>query len=99
MNARPSFAASQNPLVQGLSLLVGAVLLVAAIIFGAFLLAIAIGVGFVFAVIILGRAWWIRRQLERAGRGAARGRAGPAAGRVIEVEYTVIDEEPDERRD
>ena len=101
MTARPSpFTSSQNPLVQGLSLLVGAVLLVGAIVLGAFLLAIAIGVGLVLALIFMARVWWIRRKLERAGRsGAPPRRPDEQEGRVIEVEYTVIDDEPDDRRD
>lgn len=101
MNARPSPLTSQNPLVQGVSLLIGAVLLVGAIVLGAFLLAIAIGLGLVLALILMARVWWIKRKLARAGHGAA---ASPAraGGRVIEVEYSVVDEEPDEpdeRRD
>jgi membrane protease YdiL (CAAX protease family) len=100
MNARPSsLIASRNPLVQGLSLVVGAVLLVGAVVLGAFLLAIAVAVGLVFALIIMGRIWWITRKLDRAGHGAASSGPGQTEGRVIEVEYTVIDEEADERRD
>jgi hypothetical protein len=91
-----SFGASQNPFVQGLSLILGAALLVGALILGAFLLAIAVGFGLVAALIIMARIWWIQRRLARAGRGAS----GPTAdGRVIEVEYTVIDEKPDERQE
>lgn len=94
-----SFGASQNPLIQGLSLLAGAVLLIGAVVVGAFLLAIAIGVGLVLALIILCRIWWIKRKLARAGRGTAEAGRAESTGRVIEVEYTVLDEEPDERRD
>lgn len=94
-----SFGASQNPLIQGVSLLVGAVLLIGAVVLGAFLLAIAIGVGLVFALIILGRIWWIKRKLARAGRGTGGAGREQSDGRVIEVEYTVIDEKPDDRRD
>ena len=99
MNARSSpFTTSQNPFVQGLSLLLGAVLLVGAIIVGAFLLAIAIGVGLVFALVIMARVWWIRRKLERSRDAATSTDAGRADGRVIDVEYTVVDEEFDDRQ-
>ena len=98
MNARLStLSSSQNPLIQGLSLLIGALLLVGAVVIGAFLLAIAIGVGLVFALVIMSRVWWFKRKLKRSGLADEVTSTPPAsAGQVIEAEYTVVDKEPNE---
>jgi hypothetical protein len=90
---------SGNPLAQALSVLVFAVLLVAAVVMGALILAAIVGVAVVAWIGFSLRLWWLRRKL---GRGAAGGQSGaqpaPPSGRLIDAEYTVLDER-DPRRD
>lgn len=91
---------SGNPFAQALSLLVFAVLLVAAVVMGAVILAAVVGVAVLAWIGFSLRLWWLRRKL---GRGAAAGgqsgaQPPPQSGRLIDAEYTVLDER-DPRRD
>lgn len=90
MNGRPSlFGASGNPLLQALSLLVFGVLLIGAVVMGAVILAIVLGLAVIGAIVFYLRFWWLRRKLARSApdRGA-----GSAPGRLIEAEYTVVEQ-------
>ena len=101
MNGRYfAFGNSRNPLAQALSLAVLAVLLVGAVIMGAFVLMAVSGFA---AIALLGftlRNWWLRRQAR--GRGPNDGGGcvpGPPNGiRYIEGEYEVIDADADTER-
>jgi membrane protein implicated in regulation of membrane protease activity len=101
MNVRPNvFALSGGPLAQALSVLVFAVLLVGAVVMGAVLLAAIVGIAAIAWIVFSIRFWWLGRKLGR--RSAAegdptRGDATQPAGRLIEAEYTVL-EERDPRR-
>jgi hypothetical protein len=106
MNARPHvFRMSGNPVVQVLYGVVFAVLLVGAVVMGAVLLAAVVGVAVLAWIVFSIRLWWLRRKLGRAGaaafgdRGAAQGRTNPGepAGRLIDAEYTVVDERDPQR--
>ena len=57
-----SFGTSSNPLVQILSLLVFAVLLVAALIMGAFVIAVLLGFAVIAALVFAVRVWWLKRK-------------------------------------
>ena len=85
---------SQNPFVQALSLLLGVVLLIAAFFVGAFLLVIVLSIAAVVAAYVMGRVWWLKRKfLKSAGQKTTQSNE---SARVIDVEYTVIDDDKDE---
>jgi predicted membrane metal-binding protein len=84
-----------NPVLQVLSLLAAGVVMIGAVLLGAVLLAFVLGFAMLAGAVFLVRLWWLRRKLQKAAR-----RGAADAGRVIEVEYTVVDEQkPRERRD
>jgi hypothetical protein len=92
------FGNSGNPLAQVLSLVVFGVLLVGAVIMGAFVLLTLLGVAFIGFLAFSVRIWWLRR--KHGGRGpkapSSGGPGGPAKGiRYIEGEYEVVDAESD----
>jgi hypothetical protein len=94
MNARPNaFGTSGGPLTQVLSVLVFGVLLVGAVVMGAVILAVVLGLAVVAYVAFVVRVWWLRRKM---GRGAPpRAASDPDrhdGGRLIDAEYTVLDE-------
>jgi len=99
MNGRLfSFGKPGNPLAQILSLLVFAGLLALALIMGAFIIAVLIGVTVVFGTVFAIRAWWFRRKL-RGGPSSDGGgypyestQPKPAPKRLIEGEYVVVNE-------
>jgi hypothetical protein len=100
MDGRNSFGNAGNPLVQALSLLVFALILVGAVIMGAVVLAALIGVAIVAFFALKVRGWWLRRR----GRGGG-GKGGPGAGsgrtetvRYIEGEYEVIESDAEVER-
>ena len=99
-----------NPLLRAVSLILGAVVFVAALVFGAVLFALVIGIVVILAAIAAARVWWIARKL-RAASGEARvgsarsqthfSRSGAdeaAGGRIIEGEYTDVSESSRENR-
>jgi uncharacterized iron-regulated membrane protein len=99
-----SLPSSRNPLVQAFSLVLGTVLLVGAALLGAFIFAIALGIGVVFAAVLILRMWWMRRRIAAAHKSGSApftsASSGSAArGRVIDVEYTVVDGKSNESDD
>jgi hypothetical protein len=99
MNTR--FAAGgmpQNPIAQFLIFVVAGLALVGIVFMGFVLLAVLLGAGFVLGIIVWVRWWWLNRKLGRAMRDRT-GRRGPdggprsGSGRVIEVEYTIVEED------
>ena len=100
MNGRPSsFGTSGNPLWQALSLLVFGVLLIGAVVMGAVILAVVLGVAVIGAIALYARLWWLRRKV---GSATTAGGAEAATGRLIDAEYTVVEERdpgyPNDRR-
>jgi hypothetical protein len=90
MNARPSlFGTSGNPLLQALSLLVFGLLLIGAVVMGAVILGVVLAFAVIVAIAFYARLWWLRRKLSRSA--AERG-AAPAAGKLIDAEYTVVEQ-------
>jgi UPF0716 family protein affecting phage T7 exclusion len=84
-----------NPLLRAVSLLVGAVLLIGALFFGAIILAFVIGFVVIAGAVAAVRIWWIRRKLEKAAMGAqfrtsSRPQRNAAGGRVIEGEFADV---------
>ena len=99
MNARPNlFGISGGPLAQALSVVVFGVLFVGAVIMGAVLLAAILGVAVVAWIGFSVRLWWLRRKLGGVAAAQSGAEAPPQSGRLIEAEYTVLDER-DPRRD
>ena len=93
MNARPNvFGMSGGPLAQALSVVVFAVLLVGAVVMGALLLAAIIGVAVLAWIGFSVRLWWLRRKLGSSGAAEHGAEASPPTGRLIEAEYTVVEE-------
>jgi fatty acid desaturase len=96
MNARFTFGRTpQNPIVQILAFVVAGIVLVGAVFMGFVILAVLLGVGFILGIVFWLRLWWARYKMQRSGRRTD----GSRPGRVIEVEYTVIDEDEDEDED
>jgi uncharacterized iron-regulated membrane protein len=98
-----SFGTSSNPLVQILSLLVFAVLLVAALIMGAFVIAVLLGFAVIAALVFAVRVWWLKRKYgARPPFDGGPAPPGEVQGtRLIEGEYQVLSERDpeDERRE
>lgn len=87
-----TFGTSANPFLQVLYFIIGTVLLIGALLVGAVILSIAIGVAAIVGLIVFIRVWWLNRKIERGGQR----RREP--GDTIEVEYTVLRERDDEDR-
>lgn len=92
-----------NPILQVLYFLIGSVLLIGAIVMGAVILAVVLGLAVILGIVIYVRVWWLNRKLTRAGGRSSAGSgqdpsSKPADSKVIEVEYTVVNER-DERDD
>ena len=82
---------SGNPIMQVFSFLVAGLALIGAVLMGAvilsFVLACAVIIGIYFWIRIL----WQQRKMRRAASSQPQGRRA-GQGKVIETEYTVIDE-------
>ena len=65
--------------------------LIVAVLMGAVILAFVVGFVIIAGIVLWIRVMWITRKMRR------RGSRSPSDGRVIEVEYTVVDEH--DRRD
>ena len=88
MQYRPDRARlPENPILQVLALVVGAVVAVGAVFVGAILISLFLGLAVIAGLVLYIRLWWLRR---RSGSGKSRSRGG----RFVEVEYTVVDERP-----
>jgi uncharacterized iron-regulated membrane protein len=94
-----TFATPGGPVAQVLWLIGGAVVLVGALIMGVFVLMMLLGLGAVAAAVLAVRVWWVRRKLRRAGAFDVPGAdpARTADARLIDAEYTVVDERDPER--
>ena len=91
MARRYTFGASRNPIIQGLWLLVFGAALIVAVLMGAVILAVVLGLAVVASIVIAVRVWWLRRKLAKQGFGEQTP-TDEAGKRLIEAEYTVIDE-------
>lgn len=56
-----------NPLLRAVYFIVGFVVLLGALFFGAVLFAIAAGIAVILGAVIAVRVWWIRRKLQQSG--------------------------------
>jgi uncharacterized iron-regulated membrane protein len=95
---------STNPLMQVVYLLLGGLVLIGALLMGAVILAFVLGFALIFGIVIWVRVWWLRRKMLRARDAQAPPGSQSThseSGRVIEVEYTVVDERNpgDDRRE
>ena len=89
-----------HPLLRAVYLVLGAILLVVAVFFGAVVLVLAIGVILIAGSVAAVRFWWLKRKLERGAqteqprRASEQQRNGPT-GRVIEGEFADISDNGD----
>jgi hypothetical protein len=84
-----------NPLLQAAYFIVGGIVLVVAIFMGAIVLLVVFGLALIAGIAIWMRLWWLQRKMlkARAGHPGAEARRRGETGQVIEVEYTVVDEQ------
>jgi len=72
---------------------------IGAVLMGAVILAFVLGFVVIFGIIFWLRLWWLGRKLRRHAQAPADGQRSDAVGRVIEVEYTVVEEHDPDRQD
>lgn len=84
-----------NPLLQAAYFIVGGIVLIVAIFMGAIVLSVVFGLAMIAGIAIWVRLWWLQHKMlkARAGHPGAGALRQGETGRVIEVEYTVVDEE------
>ena len=98
MNGRVfSFGSSGSPLAQIVSLLAFCVLLATALIMGAVVIAVLLGLAVIFGIVFAVRAWWFRRKFRGGppfdgGEDPLGPGPKPAQKRLIEGEYVVVNE-------
>ena len=102
MNARSvRTLLSGNPIMQVFSLLAAGLAVIAAVLFGAVVLAFVLAFAFIVAIWFWIRVRWRLRGMRRAQQSQAQGARGGASraergragqGRIIEAESTVIEE-------
>lgn len=85
--------AGGNPLLQIATLLLLGVALIGAVVMGAVLLALFVGLAVIGAIVFSIRLWWLRRR-----GGPASGQQQRGHGELIEAEYRVIVERDAERQ-
>ena len=84
-------SASHNPILQVAGLLVGVLVSVAAVLVGAVVLSLVIGLAVLAGLVFSVRVWWLRWRMQRAARTAHEATRGPR-GEIVAVEYTVVKE-------
>ena len=82
---------SDNPLVHFAGLIVGGLTAIAAVLLGAVLLSLLLGLALIGGAVVFARLWWLRRRMGKTAR-ARRRPGGSAAANIVEVEYTVVEE-------
>jgi hypothetical protein len=100
MNGRQfTFGTSGRPLAQFLAMIVMGVVLVTAVLMGAFVLLTLLGVFVIGYVAFTIRTWWRMRRLRGRGPVGSGPEPGPAKGiRYIDGEYEVIEADADAPR-
>jgi len=88
-----------NPLANVLVVIVGALVIAAAVVLGVVAFVALGGIILVLAAVLGIRMWWLGRKLPKHGAAAGwRGRSGPGENTVIEGECRVVSEDRDEDR-
>lgn len=88
-----TFRPPTNPFIQVLYFLLGGILLIGAVIVGAFVLAFVLGLAVVVGLVVYARVWWLSRKLARTKSSSGPGPGGGSSGsEVLEVEYRVVGE-------
>ncbi len=90
---------SKNPVVQVVSFLVMGLAVIGAVLMGAVILAFVLGFVVIFGIVFWLRLWWLGRKLRRRAQAPADRQRSDTARRVIEVEYTVVEEHDPDRPD
>ena len=81
-----------NPFSRALAVVTAVLALAAAFFFGLIVLALVVGFGLLFWLVIRMRMWWILRRMPSM---EARPETSQNQGEVIEAEYTVISRRSD----
>lgn len=91
---------STNPFVQALSFLLLGIALIGAVLMGAIVIAFLVGLFAILGVAVWIRLWWLRRRMLRArgGSRATRDHEPHGGGRIIEVEYKVVERHERDKR-
>lgn len=89
---------SANPLAQVLTVIVGLLLLTAALFVGAFVFIAMLGVAVIGGAILTLRIWWLRRQLRREA-GSQTGQSGHRSRQSLTIEGEVVKKEAHRRSD
>ncbi len=90
----------QNPLTRIISAIIAVFVLAGAFMLGIVALLVVAGVGLIAGTIIWLRVLWIKRQLQKDGVDLGVSNDAPAtSGHIIDAEYTVVSERPDQDRD
>ena len=82
---------------QIIGVVVGVAVLAVSFVFGAVLLTAFLGFALVIALVVVVRAWWLRRKMEQMIKDgempdfASASRSSPSDDGVIDADYTVID--------
>jgi hypothetical protein len=87
-----------HPLAQIASLLLFVVFAVGAVLVGAVVFSLLLGVAAVGGLVLYARLWWLRRKGLRGGAHSSRDPAR-GEGQVIDVQYEVIRERREQERD
>jgi hypothetical protein len=91
-----TFRPPTNPLLQILYFVLGAILLIGAVIVGAFVLAFVLGLAVVVGLVVYARVWWLSRKLAKTQGSSGSGQGGGSSdSEVLEVEYRVVGERND----
>jgi uncharacterized iron-regulated membrane protein len=77
----------QNPLLRFVALIVVAVATVGAVLLGAALISLFVGLAVIAGLVLCARLWWVRRKLRKAAP-----RQGSPPREFLDVEYKVLEE-------
>lgn len=90
----------QNPLTRIISAIIAVFVLAGAFMLGIVALLVVAGVGMIAGIIIWLRVLWIKRQLQKNGVDLGVSTDAPTtSGHIIDAEYTVVSERPDQGRE
>jgi len=90
----------QNPLTRIISAIIGIFVLAGAFMLGIVALLVVAAVGLIAGIAIWLRVQWIKRQLQKNGVDLGLSKDAPAtSGHIIDAEYTVVSERPNQDRE
>ena len=88
MGGMSSLSATRNPILQAVGLIVGALVTVIAILIGAVMLSLGIGLVVLVGLVMFVRVRWLKHRMKQTGSPTD----DIPSGEITGVEYTVIKE-------